>query len=498
MTTKTRHKRTWTGAWGGLAAALLLALVACAAAYAAARPHISSVRCVGACAGRHVFSPGGSMQIAGTRFRRGTKAYFTVRRGKRRMVHSASTRVNGSKRLTVRVPGNAISGTIYVVVPHAGRSNKMRVTIKRLPHANPPPQASGAAGTAFAGTGMWIWYVSQSSGGTAAGIIQQAQQYGVTTVFVKSSDGTNYWSQFNAPFVSQLKAAGLHVCAWQYVYGSAPAAEAALGTQAVQAGADCLAIDAEAEYEGRYAQAQQYIASLRQAIGASYPVALASFPYVDYHPSFPYSVFMGPNGAQFNAPQVYWKAIGVSVDSAVNHTYQFNLPYGRTIAPLGQAYDNTTPSDIVRFRQLAQAEGSAGVSWWDWQEASPPEWQAIGQSLPPMSPPGPAGGDASVGRGAKGDLVIWAQEHLNSAGQSVAVDGDFGPGTQQAVQNFQSAHGIAASGVIDTPTWNALLQYPPAAVNWAAGARAAGAGARTGPATARLRAKRYEIPEQPH
>ena len=44
---------------------------------------------------------------------------------------------------------------------------------------------------------MWIWYVSASSGGSMASIIAQAKAAGVTTLFVKSSDGpSNYWSQF--------------------------------------------------------------------------------------------------------------------------------------------------------------------------------------------------------------------------------------------------------------------------------------------------------------
>ena len=111
---------------------------------------------------------------------------------------------------------------------------------------------------------------------------------------------------------AQLHANSLKVCAWQYVYGSNPAGEAALGAQAVADGADCLVIDAEAQYEGRYGAAQTYINDLREKIGASYPLGLASFPYVYDHSTFPYSVFLGPNGAQFNAPQMYWKDIGAS------------------------------------------------------------------------------------------------------------------------------------------------------------------------------------------
>ena len=53
-------------------------------------------------------------------------------------------------------------------------------------------------------------------------------------------------------------------------------------------------------------------------------MALAGFPYVDYHPGFPYSVFLGPGGAQYNAPQMYWVDIGTSVNTVYAHTYAYN------------------------------------------------------------------------------------------------------------------------------------------------------------------------------
>ena len=59
------------------------------------------------------------------------------------------------------------------------------------------------------------------------------------------------------------------MCAWQYVYGTDPVAEAEVGARAVANGAQCLVIDAEAEYEGRYASAQVYLRTLRAAIGAA-------------------------------------------------------------------------------------------------------------------------------------------------------------------------------------------------------------------------------------
>jgi hypothetical protein len=341
---------------------------------------------------------------------------------------------------------------------------------------------------------MWIWYVSRSSGGTAAGIIAQAQRYGVRTVFVKSSDAGTWWNQFSPELVSALKAGGLRVCAWQFVYGSRPAEEAAVGVRAAQTGADCLVIDAETAYEGKYAQAQSYVAALRAAIGPDYPLALTGFPYVDYHPSFPYSVFLAPGAAQYNLPQVYWKAIGTTVDRALAHTYTWNGLYQRRIFPLGQLYDNPKPGDVMRFRQLAAAYGAAGLSWWSWQSASSAGWSAIGAPVSATAPPAtPA--YPTLGRSSRGDVVVWAQEHLLSAGQPLKVNGSYDAATEQAVRNFQTANVLPVNGLVDLATWPLLLRYPPAVVDWANGARISRVrgGARTGPPSARARSLRDEL-----
>jgi Putative peptidoglycan binding domain len=357
-----------------------------------------------------------------------------------------------------------------------------------------------AAGNPFAGRGMWIWVLSRSSGGSVPAIVAQAKRYGVTTVMIKAGDGSSAWSQFNAPLVRALHASGLKVCAWQYVYGTYPTTEAQVGATAVRDGADCLLIDAESQYEGKYVQAQAYIQRLRSLIGASMPVALAGFPYMDYHPGFPYSVFLGPGGAQYNVPQMYWKDIGTTVDAVYAHTFAYNRLYGRPVSPLGQVYNNPPASQIERFRQLSRAYGSPNVSWWDWQEAPSGAWRAISQ--PVGAPTGfrPYTLYATLGKGAAGDVVVWAQEHLVSAGEPLTIDGGFGPKTQAAVAAFQTAHGLTPSGQIDQATWQSLLGYQPVQVKWVvrgrhqtATASSANGGTRV-PQSASLRAKGYEIP----
>jgi hypothetical protein len=355
--------------------------------------------------------------------------------------------------------------------------------------------ASAPAGAApLDQDGMWIWQLDHASGGDPNAIAAKAAEHGVEVVVIKGAAGTQPWPQFSTYLVTALKQRGLRVCGYQFVFGKRPAVEARVAAGIVAKGADCLVIDAETEYEGRYSQAQTYIQKLRKRIGADYPVGMTSFPYVHYHPAFPYSVFLGPGGAQFDVPQMYWHSIGTSVDNAFAITYRYNRPYGRPIYPLGQVALQPPPSQVRRFRRLAVAYGAPGVSWWSWQHAVERDWQAVGVLVPALVGfPVPAD-QPWLKRGAKGDLVVWAQQHLRGAGSSVRVDGVFGPGTIAAVRAFQRAQGLPTSGQLDDATWTALLRIAPATVSWHAGARRASASSiRNGPRSAFLPAVANEL-----
>jgi peptidoglycan hydrolase-like protein with peptidoglycan-binding domain len=424
----------------------------------------------------HQVSVRGLLLVKGSSLRRGMVVAFPHSYGAHIARNSPIAHLADSTLgLVVHVPGKAHSGRVMIVLDHGAHSNSYGpihvVTYALHPPtlraATPSTVAVAPSGSAFDGQGMWIWYVSQSDGGNLASIVTQAHAAGVTTLFIKSSDGSsNYWSQFSPELVQALHANGLKVCAWQYVYGTNPAGEANLGAEAVANGADCLVIDAESEYEGKYGAAQTYITDLRAKIGAAYPLGLASFPYVYYHTAFPYSVFLSPEGAQFNAPQMYWKDIGNSVDTTYANTYISNRVYGRPIFPLGQTYSKPSAEEVVRFREEAPLYGAPGISFWDFQETPAGLWTALSTPLAPLATVTPNPSWSELGEGSKGDPVLWMQEHLAAAIPTQATTGIFDATTEANLEQFQSAHGIAPSGHTEAATWQALLALAPVPVDW--------------------------------
>src|SRR3954470_5593887 len=481
-------------------ATLIVCALAPTAAQAQARtppPKLTGLRCVPAtravCHPRPQIMIGKQVQLRGTGLKAGMRVSFRWSKG------ALATKLRRSPAGWVaRVPPGTKAGTISVrVTDRAGRRSRViRLIVLPVPAERRAP--SGPLPAPFAGNGMWIWELPKSEGGDVNAIAARARAAGIGTVFVKSSDGPDdAWPQFNPTLVQALHAYGLHACAWQFVYGADPLGEAAQGASAVAAGADCLVVDAESRYQGRYAQAQQYVAALRAAVGPAYPIGLTSFPYVDYHPGLPYSVFLAPGAAQVNLPQVYWKDIGGSVDAVSARTWAHNRIYGVPIAPLGQTYQSPAPAEIQRFRQVWAAYGAGGLSWWSWQATGPSTWatlaQAPGAAEPLQDPGWPA-----LDKGSKGDEVVWLQEHLVAFSPDVPVDGIFGTSTEQALMSLQTSRGLPASGETDAAPWQAVLALPLQPADWVSrgsGPRVAAASSDgRAPASADLPARREEIP----
>ncbi len=68
-------------------------------------------------------------------------------------------------------------------------------------------------------------------------------------------------------------------------------------------------------------------------------------------------------------------------------------------------------------------------------------------------------GSPLLSTGSKGSGVSWLQTALNKANNAgLAIDGDFGSGTKQAVINFQKANGLDADGIAGPATVNKLVE----------------------------------------
>jgi hypothetical protein len=317
----------------------------------------------------------------------------------------------------------------------------------------------------FAGTTLWVREVA--SGETGVGLAGDAASAGVRTLYVKAGDGTSPEPQFSSALVGELRSAGTTVCAWTFMYGSDPAAEAAVAAAAVSDGAQCLVIDAEgtAEVANLYGAAQMFVRALRSRVGPAFPIGLASQAEVAEHPTFPYSVFLGPGGFNVVLPLIYWLDFGQSVGTAYAATMGANAIYGRPILPVGQLYGAPTPPELERFRTLAAAYGAAGLSLFDLDAADPQELAALAAPLPKLARRALIA--PTLRPGADGDQIVQAQELLNAAGAHLPVGGFYGAETARAVASFQTRQHLRPDGILNPATWRALLHFRPREPSWA-------------------------------
>ena len=137
------------------------------------------------------------------------------------------------------------------------------------------------------GKGFYIWQVPKCDKGDVGAIAAIAKAADLHHAFIKVADGTKTYNVTSAgvdlvyPLVLALRAVGISVWGWGYVYGDFPEAEAEIGVKRMRdLDLDGYIVDAESQYKaaGKATAAKTYMAKLRAGVGAL-PIGLSSYRY---------------------------------------------------------------------------------------------------------------------------------------------------------------------------------------------------------------------------
>jgi hypothetical protein len=242
------------------------------------------------------------------------------------------------------------------------------------------------------GKGFYIWQIRRCESGNASAIANAAAQAGLTHVLIKIADGTSAYNidsttgaDLVPPLIQALRQKGITPLGWHYVYGYELEKEADIAIQRIGAcGVDLYVIDAESQYTlpGRAQTARTFMTRLRASL-PSFPMALSSYRFPTYHPSFPFQAFL--ESVDFNMPQVYWVEAHNPGDQLIRCLREFQAitPF-RPIIPTGSAYQQgdwaPTPAEITEFLDTARNLNMSAANFWEWGHTRlylPALWQTV-------------------------------------------------------------------------------------------------------------------------
>jgi hypothetical protein len=286
----------------------------------------------------------------------------------------------------------------------------------------------------FDGNSLFIWKVKDCTGGHTSTsdegfdhIIRVANMIGANYIPIKVADGGQVYNQL--PLANGLydpyaildglfeafSKAGLRKVGWQYIYGTDPLAEVKVAIRLISRyGLEGYVLDPESEYKGRGASASIFMRELRKVF-PDLPVALCSFRYPSYHPTFPWSeflAFLDKGRGDAHMPQVYWEADWRDEAGSTQLARSFSelttlkdLP----VIPVAPCYGNryglryweATRIQLQGYLQKAKELGCPGVSYWVWDNIA----QKEGRSPDALNPTTKGWWDTLVAAGK-----MWQKE----------------------------------------------------------------------------------------
>ena len=243
------------------------------------------------------------------------------------------------------------------------------------------------------GKGFFTWKIPNCEHGDATQIATQAKEAGLSHLIVKIADGTMIYNgtwgdqkDYTSPVVSALRARGIKVWGWHYLYGDNPIGEANVAiTRIRQYNLDGYVIDVEKEYKdsGKKVAARKFMAQVR----ASFPnltIALSSYRYPSLHPQIPWTEFL--EQCDLNMPQVYWMKAHNPGDQLARSVTELRAKTpSRPIVPTGAAFREfgwkPTDTEVLEFCKKAKELNLSAVNFWEWSDARsgniPGVWDTI-------------------------------------------------------------------------------------------------------------------------
>jgi hypothetical protein len=231
------------------------------------------------------------------------------------------------------------------------------------------------------GKGTWIWKIPQCESGNAQAIANVAKAGGFSHVLIKIADSSYPYNvdkvtgaDLIPPVVDALRAKGIQVWGWHYVYGYNPLGEAAIAiSQTQKYRLDGYVVDAEVEYQspGRDAVARTFRTELRKGLPST-PVALSTYRWPTYHPTFPYKAFL--EKCDYNMPQVYWIQAHNPISDLTRSYNEFKaITPNRPMIPTGPAFYESSwaplPNEVKDFLVTAKTLGMTGANLYSWDDS---------------------------------------------------------------------------------------------------------------------------------
>ncbi|MBN2149702.1 MAG: nuclear transport factor 2 family protein [Anaerolineales bacterium] len=243
------------------------------------------------------------------------------------------------------------------------------------------------------GKGFFTWKIPLCEGGDANAIAATAKRAGLSHVVIKVADGAMVYNgtwgattDTTTAVISALRAQGIQIYGWHYIYGRDPLGEANVAIQRIhQYNLDGYVIDAEKEFkeDGMKLVARKFMSALRAAF-PTMEIALSSYRFPSLHPQIPWSEFL--DSCSFNMPQVYWMQAHNAGEQLVKcvREFQTRTPL-RPIVPTGATFRQNnwqpTKEEVLEFMQTAKDLNLKAVNFWHWTDARanimPGVWEVI-------------------------------------------------------------------------------------------------------------------------